>query len=257
MAKREPISAIKLAFDAVTSDQDPLFDRYEADDRAGVQAIIERTHKRLIKLAAAQTAFDHRFKFEREARLAGRSIVAGMDEVGRGPLAGPVVACAVVLPDDFDVIEVNDSKQLTDRIRERLYPQIIDQALAVSIGLATPAQIDTLNIYQATRVAMLDAVTRLSIQPQQLLIDAMTIDSPIPQLKLIKGDAKSNSIAAASIVAKVFRDHLMASYDTLYPGYDFTHNAGYGTKAHLLGLSELGPSPIHRKTFEPVSDYFA
>ncbi len=157
------------------------------------------------------------FFYERKYRQEGHQLIAGVDEVGRGPLAGPVVTCAVILPEDFDVIEVNDSKQLSDHQREQLYPQILDQAIAVGVGMQSAQQIDQLNIYQATRVAMLQAVTQLRVQPDQLLIDAMQIDSDIPQLKLIHGDAKSVSIGAASIVAKVFRDHLMQSYDVLYP----------------------------------------
>ncbi len=252
---RLPISAVKAAFSDVTNLQDELFTQYAQDPRAGVQTILKQAQKRVAKLVADQAAFNQRFYYEKQARDQGRPIVAGMDEVGRGPLAGPVVACAVILPADFDLVAVNDSKQLTDRLRERLYPEILNQATAVSIGIASAEEIDQLNIYQATRVAMLSAVEGLTVTPDQLLIDAMDIDSSIPQLKLIKGDAKSNSIAAASIVAKVFRDHLMASFDVLYPGYAFAHNAGYGTKAHLAGLAKLGPSPIHRKTFEPVSSF--
>lgn len=256
MTKPVSIKELTAQFHAITTLDDPLLETYATDSRQGVQKLLATTRKRLTKLAEQKRAFAERFFYERQAHQQGRMLVAGIDEVGRGPLAGPVVSCAIILPDHFDVIGVNDSKQLSDHKREQLYPQILKQAVSVGIGIATNDQIDQLNIYQATRVAMLEAVKQLTPQPDQLLIDAMQIDTDIPQLKLIKGDAKSVSIGAASIVAKVFRDHLMQSYDTLYPGYEFGHNAGYGTQAHLAGLKRLGPSPIHRKTFEPVSNYF-
>lgn len=256
MTKGSTIKEITAQLRNIESLNDPSLLVYAQDGRAGVQAALKATHKRLAKLEAAKVAFQERFAYERQAKSAGRQLIAGIDEVGRGPLAGPVVSCAIILPDDFSVYGVNDSKQLTDHKREVLYPQIIDQAISVGIGIASNQQIDDLNIYQATRVAMLDAVNHLVPTPDQLLIDAMQIDTEIPQLKLIHGDALSVSIGAASIVAKVFRDHLMATYDVLYPGYDFAQNAGYGTKAHLLGLADQGPSRIHRKTFSPVSNYF-
>nr|WP_246147454.1 ribonuclease HII [Secundilactobacillus folii] len=256
MSKAPSISTLRQAFKMVTSTNDSLFNQYADDPRVGVQRLIQATHQRLAKLAVEKRAFKQRFFYEQQARQKGYQCIAGIDEVGRGPLAGPVVSCAIVLPADFDVIEVNDSKQLSDHQRETLYPQILNEAVSVGIGVVSNQQIDQLNIYQATRVAMLTAVKQLQVHPDQLLIDAMQIDSPIPQLKLIHGDAKSVSIGAASIVAKVFRDHLMQTYDVMYPGYGFTHNAGYGTKAHLQGLDSLGPCPIHRQTFAPVSNYF-
>lgn len=256
MTEKLSIAAYKKQFETVTSDDDPLFVQAAADSRKGVQQLIAHTHQRLERLAKAKSAFEKRFFYENQARQKGRTVIAGIDEVGRGPLAGPVISCAIVLPADFDVLGVNDSKQLSDHKREQLYPQILNEAVSVGIGWASSQQIDDLNIYQATRVAMLEAVTHLTVKPQQLLIDAMAIDTDISQLKLIKGDAKSISIGAASIVAKVFRDHVMQAYDQLYPGYAFSHNAGYGTKAHLDGLAQLGPTPIHRKTFAPVSDFF-
>lgn len=255
MTKPVSIQTLKTQFQQVTDENDPLFDQFAADPRKGVQALIQKTRHHLAQIASEKRAFQERFFYENEARQRGAQWIAGIDEVGRGPLAGPVVSCAIVLPADFDVYEVNDSKQLTDHQREQLYPQILSQAVSVGIGIADNRQIDELNIYQATRVAMLSAVNRLTVKPNQLLIDAMQIDTDIPQLKLIHGDAKSVSIGAASIVAKIFRDHLMQSYDRLYPGYDFAHNAGYGTKAHLAGLADQGPSAIHRKTFSPVTSY--
>ncbi|WP_201330378.1 ribonuclease HII, partial [Lactobacillus nasalidis] len=181
-------------------------------------------------------------------------LVAGVDEVGRGPLAGPVVAAAVVLPQDFSLLEVNDSKKLSPQKRLALYPQILAQAVAVGVGVMDNQVIDRINIYEADRQAMKQAVEALSVRPAALLVDAMNVPVELPQVELIKGDAKSNSIAAASIVAKVFRDSLMDDYARLYPQYAFDHNAGYGTKDHLNALRKYGPTPIHRLTFSPVSE---
>ncbi|AUJ32173.1 MAG: ribonuclease HII [Liquorilactobacillus nagelii] len=229
-------------------------DRFKNDSRKGVQQLLEKFYRCQLKQKQQQERFDERFKYERTFWEENK-IVAGIDEVGRGPLAGPVVAAAVILPPDFAVYQVNDSKQLSHKLRESLYSQILLQAQAVGIGVVDNTKIDRLNIYQATRVAMKQAVNNLSIKPQQLIIDAMQIDSPISQLELIKADAQSNSVAAASIVAKVWRDHLMEFYDQIYPGYSFSANAGYGTAAHLLGLKEHGVTPIHRQTFAPVTSF--
>ena len=180
--------------------------------------------------------------------------ICGIDEVGRGPLAGPVVACAVVLPKDVTILYLNDSKKLSEKKRELLYDEIMEKAVAVGIGAVGPARIDEINILQATyeamRMAIEDLTGKLGKEPDLLLNDAVTIpEVDIPQVPIIKGDAKSISIAAASIVAKVTRDHLMIEYDQVLPGYDFAKNKGYGTKAHIAGLKELGATPIHRKTF--------
>ncbi|MCT7829935.1 MAG: ribonuclease HII, partial [Lactobacillus iners] len=177
------------------------------------------------------------------------------DEVGRGPLAGPVVTAAVILDKNFDLIDVNDSKKLTPKKRNELFPMILDKAVCVSVGLANNDLIDKINIYEADRVAMARAVKGLKVKPDALLVDAMDVPVDLPQLKLIRGDSKSNSIAAASIVAKVFRDRLMDAYGEIYPEYDFAHNAGYGTAKHLSALKQYGPTPIHRFSFEPVSSY--
>ena len=176
--------------------------------------------------------------------------LCGIDEVGRGPLAGPVVACAVILPKDCDILWLNDSKKLTAKKREELYDVILEGAVAVGIGMASPERIDEINILQATYEAMRQAVSKLSVQPQLLLNDAVTIpEIQIPQVPIIKGDAKSVSIAAASIVAKVTRDRMMEEYDKVLPEYGFTSNKGYGSAAHIEALKKYGPSPIHRKTF--------
>lgn len=229
-----------------------LLEKLANDQRQGVQRLRQAFLRKQAKLAAQYEKFNAHLAFEREAWEQGSSLVAGIDEVGRGPLAGPVVAAAVILPHNFAVYEVNDSKQLSAGKREALFPLIMQEALAVGIGLADNQQIDDLNIYQATRLAMAQAVAKLAYQPDLLLVDAMTIQTSIPQKKLIKGDARSVSIGAASIVAKVTRDHLMADYAKHYPGYGFEKNAGYGTAQHLAGIAQHGITPLHRQTFEPI-----
>lgn len=185
-----------------------------------------------------------------EEQYASCSYICGIDEVGRGPLAGPVVAGAVILPKDHTILYLNDSKKLSEKKRELLYDEIMEHAVATGIGMVGPARIDEINILQATYEAMRMAIENLQVKPDVLLNDAVTIpEVEIPQVSIIKGDAKSISIAAASIIAKVTRDRLMKEYDQVIPGYDFAGNKGYGTKAHLEGLRRLGPSPIHRRTF--------
>lgn len=185
-----------------------------------------------------------------EEQYASCSYICGIDEVGRGPLAGPVVAGAVILPKDHTILYLNDSKKLSEKKRELLYDEIMEHAVATGIGMVGPARIDEINILQATYEAMRIAIENLQVKPDVLLNDAVTIpEVEIPQVPIIKGDAKSISIAAASIIAKVTRDRLMKEYDQVIPGYDFAGNKGYGTKAHLEGLRRLGPSPIHRRTF--------
>ena len=192
---------------------------------------------------------------ERRLWESGRSLIAGVDEVGRGPLAGPVVAAAVILPHDFDVLGIDDSKKLSPKKREELCEIIKEKALAWSAGWVGPERIDEINILEATKEAMTQAVQGLSLQPDHVLIDGnFTVRTlALPQTAIIKGDANSTSIAAASILAKVTRDRYMEEMDTVYPGYAFASNKGYGTKAHYDGLRAQGPTPIHRKTF--ISDY--
>lgn len=176
--------------------------------------------------------------------------ICGIDEVGRGPLAGPVVAAAVILPKDSRILYINDSKKLTPKRREELFQVIQKEAIAIGIGSADQERIDEINILQATFEAMRKAVSELKVPPSLLLVDAVHIpDVEIPQVGIIKGDAKSQSIAAASVIAKVTRDHLMEAYDPLYPEYHFASNKGYGTAAHIQALKMYGPCPLHRKTF--------
>lgn len=248
------IKEIKESFMRVRETQDPLFSLYKDDKRKGVQNIIRQTQNRIARQKKAENDFDKRFEIETNFWSQGINLIAGIDEVGRGPLAGPVVAAAVILPHDFKLLEVNDSKQLTDQKRRELVEIIKEQAISYAYAVIDNHVIDEVNIYQATRIAMKQAVESLDVKPQQLLIDAMDIDLDTPQLKIIKGDAKSNSIAAASILAKVTRDDLMIKYQKQYPEYDFFHNDGYGTPKHLAALETYGATPIHRKTFAPVKD---
>lgn len=195
-------------------------------------------------------------KYEKEARLQGFQMIAGIDEVGRGPLAGPVVAAAVILPENFSVVGVNDSKQLSGAKRDELFATIMDTAVAVGIGVQSHEVIDKVNIYEATKLAMREAIDNLDVPPDFCLIDAMPLKYCKNELSLIKGDSKSISIAAASIVAKVTRDRMMLAYDKSFPGYGFSQNMGYGTKKHLKGLESKGVCPIHRLTFAPVKNIF-
>lgn len=227
----------------------------EKDPRVGVQKLIVSYRKKQAKLLAKKEAFLERFSYEKQFWQKGE-LVAGVDEVGRGPLAGPVVTAAVIIDHNFDLLEVNDSKKLSPEKRLQLYPKILSEAVSVGIGVKSAAVIDQINIYEADRQAMAQAVKALDVKPDALLVDAMNVPIDIPQIELIKGDAKSNSIAAASIVAKVFRDKLMDDYDKIYPQYGFPRNASYGTKEHVEALKKYGPTPIHRKTFAPVSDFF-
>jgi len=191
--------------------------------------------------------------FEKEKYKQGYKFVAGIDEVGRGPLAGPVVAAAVILPNNPDLEGVNDSKKLTAKKRELFYEMIKKQALAIGVGIATVEEIDDINILQATKLAMKRALADLSITPDYLLIDHLTIDDPLPQLGITKGDAKSLTIAAASIVAKVVRDKIMVEIGIQHQGYGFEKNSGYGTKAHLDGVKKLGYiEGVHRRSFQPI-----
>ncbi len=191
-------------------------------------------------------------EYENELYKKGIKIIAGIDEVGRGPLIGPVVTAAVILPIDFYDERINDSKKLTEKKREILYDVIMENAISVGIGMSSNEVIDEINILEATKKAMKEAVSNLSVKPEYLLIDAVKLDIDIPSLSIIKGDAKSQSIASASIIAKVTRDRMLKELDKLHPEYDFKHNKGYGTKKHIEALYKYGVLKEHRKTFEPV-----
>lgn len=208
----------------------------------------EQELKRQAKLEKERARIEAMKVYEREYEKHGW--ICGIDEVGRGPLCGPVVAGAVILPKDCRILYLNDSKKLSEKKREELYDVIMEQAVAVGIGMAGPERIDEINILQATYEAMRQAISALKVKPAVLLNDAVTIPGvDILQVPIIKGDAKSVSIAAASIVAKVTRDRMMVEYDRIYPGYDFASNKGYGTKVHMEALRAIGPCEIHRRTF--------
>ncbi|MBS9335964.1 ribonuclease HII [Fructobacillus papyrifericola] len=247
----ETIAAIKAALKTAAFDDERLA-AWRLDQRTGVQAALKSFDKRLEKEAKQKADFMTRFAFESELWEQGFQAIAGVDEVGRGPLAGPVVAAAVILPADFDAYGVIDSKQLSEKVRDELVAHIKKDAIAYGVGVVSAERIDEINIYEASREAMKEAILAMQVPADYLLVDAMVVDLPLPQQKLIKGDARSNSIGAASILAKVTRDALMVKYDEQYPGYGFAQNDGYGTKAHLAGLAKLGPCPIHRRTFAPV-----
>ncbi|MBQ4233389.1 MAG: ribonuclease HII [Firmicutes bacterium] len=202
------------------------------------------------RLEAQKARLEEMLRYERELWASGCWYIAGIDEVGRGPLAGPVVTAAVILPEDFDLLGVDDSKKLTPKKRDELFEKIKEAAVCWAIGRREPGRIDEINILNATKEAMLDAVNGLSVRPDHVLIDAVKLPSlDIPQTSIIHGDALSVSIAAASILAKVTRDREMEEMAKIWPGYSFEKNKGYGTKAHYEGLKALGPCPIHRKTF--------
>lgn len=194
-------------------------------------------------------------EFETELYNNEINFIAGIDEVGRGPLVGPVVTAAVILPKDFYDERINDSKKLTEKKRELLYDVIMENAISVGIGISSEDVIDEINILNATKRAMLEAVNNLSVKPEHLLIDAVKLNTDIPQTSIIKGDAKSESIAAASIIAKVTRDRMMIELDKIHPEYDFKHNKGYGTKKHIEAIRKYGIIKEHRKTFAPCDEY--
>lgn len=249
MGERESIREITGKLQAAAIEELPvLFLRYEQDERSGVRAAVEKGRKRLQAYEKEAARIRALQKYERE--YAGYQYICGIDEAGRGPLAGPVVAGAVILPKDCDILYINDSKKLSEKKREELYDIIQERAVAVGVGYGTPARIDEINILQATYEAMREAIGKLSVAPDLLLNDAVTIPQvPVRQVPIIKGDAKSISIGAASIIAKVTRDRLMVQYDEIYPEYGFASNKGYGARAHTDALKKYGPCPIHRKSF--------
>ena len=221
---------------------------YESDERSGVVKLVEQAKKRAEKLEQEKQRIWELGKFEREYEQFG--YICGIDEVGRGPLAGPVVASAVILPKDCDILYINDSKKLSAAKREELYDIIMEKAVAVGIGMVGPGRIDEINILQATYEAMREAISNLRVKPDILLNDAVTIPGvEVRQVPIIKGDAKSISIGAASIIAKVTRDRLMEEYDKVFPEYGFVSNKGYGSAEHIKALKEIGPTPIHRNSF--------
>jgi len=194
-------------------------------------------------------------EYENSLYEKGIALIAGVDEVGRGPLVGPVVAAAVILPKGFFNDKINDSKKLSEKKREELYDLIMDNALSVGVGIISNQRIDEINIYEATKEAMIEAINKLSVKPEHVLIDAMKLALDIPSTSIIKGDAKSESIAAASIIAKVTRDRMLIELDKKYPMYNYKKNKGYPTKEHLLAIEKYGITDLYRKSYKPVKDY--
>ena len=221
---------------------------YSGDERSSVVKQVATLKKRLEAIEKEKERMKVMFSFERE--YSDYEYICGIDEVGRGPLAGPVVAGAVILPKDCDLLYLNDSKKLTENKREELYDKIMESAVSAAIGYGSPERIDEINILQADYEAMKEAIGKLTVKPTLLLNDAVTLpDMDIKQVPIIKGDAKSASIAAASIIAKVTRDRMMVEYAKIFPEYGFDSNKGYGSAAHIEALKKYGPCPIHRRSF--------
>lgn len=245
------IKEIKEALNKEENWQDWM-DDIQKDERDGVQKALKTWQRQFEKRQKIHQEHEAKEAFDAEFRING-SYIAGTDEAGRGPLAGPVVTAAVILPENCpELMGLNDSKQLSSEKREAFMALVQKHALASTIHFQSEEAIDTFNIYEATRRSMKEAIENLSIKPDFVLADAMTLDVEIPQQSVIKGDAKSLAIAAASILAKTARDHYMEEMDEKYPGYGFAKHAGYGTKQHLEAIDRLGITPIHRKTFEPI-----
>ncbi len=245
----EKISDIKKRFeDADEKSMRLLVEEYSHSDKAGIVKLADKYRRQLEKLDAERLRVENMLSYEKEYGMYLN--ICGIDEAGRGPLAGPVVAAAVILPKDARILYVNDSKQLSEKKREELYDVIMKEAVSVGVGIASPARIDEINILQADYEAMREAVSKLNPAPDLLLNDAVIIPQlEMKQISIIKGDAKSLSIASASIIAKVTRDRMMYEYDKLYPEYGFASNKGYGSQAHIEALKQYGPCPIHRRSF--------
>lgn len=243
------IGEIKKEFQAASEEELPeIIRRYEQDQRSGVRRLAENAEKKLAALEKEKGRIEKLRVYEK--KYGEYEFICGIDEAGRGPLAGPVVAGAVILPKDCRILYINDSKQLTEKKREELYETIVEQAVSYGVGYASPERIDEINILQATYEAMREALAKLDPRPDILLNDAVTIPGvEIQQIPIIKGDAKSITIGAASILAKVTRDRLMTEYDKVFPEYGFGGNKGYGSAAHIEALKKYGPTPIHRRSF--------
>ncbi|HHV13861.1 MAG TPA: ribonuclease HII [Clostridiales bacterium] len=248
-AAPKKIAEVKLEFmQAKDEDIPSLLTKYKEDERSGVITICNQYRNKIWTLQKEMERLAEMRKYEN--KYSDYQYICGIDEVGRGPFSGPVVAAAVILPKDCNILYINDSKQLSEKKREELYDEIIREAVAYGVGSVPPNQIDEMNILQATYEAMRKAIGNLSVKPDILLNDAVTIPGvDIKQVPIIKGDAQSISIAAASILAKVTRDRMMIAYDRVFPGYDFASNKGYGSAKHIEALKKLGPTPIHRMSF--------
>lgn len=242
------IAQIKRELSEAGEQLEELLAFYEQDDRKGVLQLVAKYRREIEKLKKEQKRIQEMSYYEK--KYSDYQVICGIDEVGRGPLAGPVVAGAVILPKDCNILYLNDSKKLSAAKRETLYEEINEKAVSWALGVVSPERIDEINILNATYEAMQKAIQGLSTEPDLLLVDAVTIPNvAVRQVGIVKGDAKSVSIAAASIMAKVSRDRMMEEMDQLYPEYAFADNKGYGTSVHLDAIRKYGPSPIHRRTF--------
>jgi ribonuclease HII len=255
MEKRS-IAEIEQMLGLIREENNPFFFGILQDERKGVQKLIHKWRKQIEQEKHLQEKFDEMKTYENKWRAKGYEMIAGVDEVGRGPLAGPVVAAAVILPESFLLPGIDDSKKLSEKKREEFKGIICKEALAVSVAFIHAEEIDRINIYESTKKAMLSAIANLEPNPDFLLIDAMKLDTPFGYEAIIKGDAKSVSIAAASIVAKVARDTFMKDVAKTYPHYRFEQNMGYGTKDHIEAIEVYGITPFHRKSFAPIKDSF-
>jgi ribonuclease HII len=249
------IAEIEQQLNNISAESDPFFKRIQKDERKGVQQLIHRWQKRMEQERQLQEKFNEMNLYENKWRAQGFKYIAGVDEVGRGPLAGPVVAAAVILPIDFFLPGIDDSKKIPEKKRIEYDEIIRREAIAVSVAKIDTPEIDSINIYEATKKAMLAAIASLNPNPEVLLIDAMKLETPFVVESIIKGDAKSVSIAAASIVAKVARDRLMTELAAHYPEYGFQQNMGYGTREHIQAIQIHGITPYHRKSFAPVKEW--
>lgn len=228
--------------------------KVKKDERIGVQKVYARWKSTKEKQELLEAQFEEMLHYEREVRSNGVAYIAGIDEVGRGPLAGPVVAAAVILPEDFRLLGLTDSKKVSKKSREEFFEIIYSKAISIGLGFVYAEEIDRINIYEATKLAMLKALSELTVHPEHLLIDAMKLPTQISQTSIIKGDSKSISIAASSIIAKETRDQYMEKLSKKYPHYGFDNHMGYGTKEHLLAIDKYGICDEHRKSFSPVRE---
>lgn len=250
------IAQIEEQLETIFDGSDPFILELKKDERKGVQQRLDKWQREREQEIFLQDKFKEMNRYERKYQTQGYQWIAGIDEVGRGPLAGPVVAAAVILPKDFFLAGIDDSKKLSEKKREKFNEIIRRDAIAFSIAMIHAEEIDDINIYEASKKAMKSAIAGLHIKPDFLLIDAMKLETPFSSESIIKGDAKSISIAAASIVAKVTRDQLMKGISESFPAYGFQQNMGYGTKQHIQAIQDYGITPYHRKSFAPVKTIF-
>jgi ribonuclease HII len=255
--QKQSIGQIEKRLSTILDDGDPFILELELDERIGVQKELARWRKQREQEKFLLQKYAEMNHYEKKYRAQGFHFLGGVDEVGRGPLAGPVVCAAVILPEAFCLPGIDDSKKLSEKRREEFEEIIRKEALAISVSMIHANEIDEINIYEATKKAMKSAIASLNPKPDFLLIDAMKLDIPFPSLSIIKGDAKSVSIAAASIVAKVIRDRLMKDLAKEYPEYGFHQNMGYGTKEHISAIQQHGITPYHRKSFAPIKNVAA